>query len=46
MRLGERASVLRGWEVSSEGGDGYYTVNDTTYRSLVFRLDVTDKLDS
>jgi len=44
MTLGDRASVLRGMELSSEGGDGYYTVNDTTYRSMVFRLDVMDKL--
>ena len=44
MTLGDRASVLRGMELSSEGGDGYYTVNDVTYRSMVFRLDVMDKL--
>ena len=44
MTLGGKASVLRGMELSSEGGDGYYTVNDTTYRSMVFRLDVMDKL--
>jgi len=44
MTLGGRASVVRGSELSSEGGDGYYTVNDVTYRSMVFRLDVMDKL--
>lgn len=42
--LGNMVSIVPGWEISSEGPDGYYTVNEVTYRSLVFRFDVTDKL--
>jgi hypothetical protein len=44
LTLGGRASVVPRWEISAEGSDGYYTVNEKTHRSMVFRLDVMDKL--
>lgn len=44
LTLGGRASVVPRWEISSEGSDGYYTVGEITYRALVFRFDVLDKL--
>jgi len=48
LTLGTRANVVPQIEMSSEGPDGYYTFGDgqnaVTFRSIVFRFDIRDKL--
>lgn len=48
LTLGTRANVVPVIDMSSEGPDGYYTfgegTNAVTFRSIVFRFDIRDKL--
>lgn len=44
LTLGARANVVPAIEVSSEGSDGYYDIAETMLRSIVFRMDIRDKL--
>lgn len=46
LTLGARANVVPSIDISAEGPDGYYSVGDPAvlYRSIVFRMDIRDKL--
>jgi hypothetical protein len=44
LTLGGRANVVPSIEIGSEGPDGYYQIGEVTFRSVVFRFDVRDKL--
>lgn len=44
LTLGGRANVVPNIDISAEGSDGYYDIAETTLRSIVFRMDVRDKL--